>query len=350
MLAATAALVLPACGGCDSDTTSDGVGDGDRVGVSLITRDSVNPYFVAMHKGAKEDAGRHGVDLTVTSGRAADDEAGQIEAIQDAIATRQDGILITPNGPAVNSAIRQARDAGLYVIALGTPPDPAETVDITFASDTFRAGELVGQWTAAQLGGNKATIAVLDLFSERIAPLDDKRREGFLAGMGIDTKAGKQNGNAATSGRYRRGEYELICDESTQDADDAGRSAMERCLAKSKDINVVYAVTEFSANGAYEALQATGTATSPIIVSADGSCGGVEMVKGSIIGAAAQQYPQKMAALGMQAIATFAREKTEPTRSEGLDFVDTGVSLVTDKPVANLASITSDEASEVCWG
>jgi fructose transport system substrate-binding protein len=57
-----------------------------------------------------------------------------------------------------------------------------------------------------------------------------------------------------------------------------------------------------------------------------------------------------MAALGLQAIATFVREKTEPTRSEGLDFFDTGVALVTDKPVANLASITSDEASEVCWG
>ena len=50
-------------------------------------------------------------------------------------------------------AIKKARDAGLFVIALDTPPDPADTVDITFATDNFQAGELIGKWAAAQLGG-----------------------------------------------------------------------------------------------------------------------------------------------------------------------------------------------------
>ncbi|RYZ32068.1 MAG: sugar ABC transporter substrate-binding protein, partial [Propionibacteriaceae bacterium] len=34
----------------------------------------------------------------------------------------------------------------------------------------------------------------------------------------------------------------------------------------------------------------------------------------------------------------------------GLDFFDTGVALVTDKPVDGLDSITSDAASKICWG
>ncbi len=66
--------------------------------------------------------------------------------------------MITPNEPGVNSALDAAKQAGLYVIALDTPPDPADTVDITFATDVFKAGELIGKWTAAQLNGKTANI------------------------------------------------------------------------------------------------------------------------------------------------------------------------------------------------
>jgi fructose transport system substrate-binding protein len=33
-----------------------------------------------------------------------------------------------------------------------------------------------------------------------------------------------------------------------------------------------------------------------------------------------------------------------------LDFQDAGVSLVTDKPVEGVDSITSAEAEKICWG
>ena len=38
----------------------------------------------------------------------------------------------------------------------------ATAVDITFATDNFRAGQLIGQWAAGQLDGEKATIAMLE--------------------------------------------------------------------------------------------------------------------------------------------------------------------------------------------
>ena len=132
-VAATAGLLtLAACGGSDDKS---GSSTEKKIGVSLITKDSTNPFFVAMQKGAKEEATKNNVDLTVASGKADGDEQGQVQAIENAIAQGQKGILITPNGPGVNSAIKKARDAGLYVIALDTPPDPADTVDITFATD-----------------------------------------------------------------------------------------------------------------------------------------------------------------------------------------------------------------------
>ncbi len=163
------------------------VPEGDTVAVTLITKDSVNPFFVAMQEGAKAAAEKDNVTLTVAAGKEDGDEDGQVQAIENAISRGDKGILITPNGPGVNPAITKAREAGLFVIALDTPPDPADTVDITFATDNFKAGELIGKWTAAQLGGKEATIAMLDLFNDKIVSVDYNRDQGFLTGMGIDT-------------------------------------------------------------------------------------------------------------------------------------------------------------------
>ena len=36
--------------------------------------------------------------------------------------------------------------------------------------------------------------------------------------------------------------------------------------------------------------------------------------------------------------------------TEGLDFFNTGVALVTDKPADGVESIDSTEAAAICWG
>jgi len=85
-------------------------------------------------------------------------------------------------------------------------------------------------------------------------------------------------------------------------------------------------------------------------VSIDGGCTGVNEVKEGILGATSQQYPGKMASLGMEAIVKLAKSGTKPTVSSGLDFFNTGSQLVTDKPVDGLTSISTDDAAKVCWG
>jgi fructose transport system substrate-binding protein len=352
--AVSAALAVSACGG-GSDSGSGGGGGGgggggDKVGVSLITKDSTNPFFVAMQKGAKADAAKNNVELTVASGKQDGDEQGQVQAIENAIAKGEKGIVITPNGPGVNSALKEARDSGLYVIALDTPPDPPDTVDITFATDNFKAGELIGQWAKAQMKGKPATIALLDLFNDKVVSVDYNRDQGFLTGMGIDTKDKKRNGDEAKTGNYDGGSYTIVCNEPTQGAETGGRTAMENCLTKNPDINLVYTINEPSALGAYNALKAGGKEKDVTIVSVDGGCDGVENVKSGVIGATSQQYPLKMAQLGVEAIAKYAKEGTTPTTSPGLEFFDTGVALVTDKPVPGVKSITSAEGLKVCWG
>ena len=98
--AASAAASAPAAGG--------------DVAVSLITKNQTNPFFVAMAAGAKKAAEANGVTLTLASGKDDTDVAGQVTAIENAVAQGQKGILITPAGPGVNDAITAARAAGLW--------------------------------------------------------------------------------------------------------------------------------------------------------------------------------------------------------------------------------------------
>jgi fructose transport system substrate-binding protein len=346
-LLATTVLSLTACGGSSTEGTP--AGTDEKVAVTLITKDNTNPFFVAMQEGAKEAATKDNADITIAFGKEDGDEDGQVQAIEDAIVRGDKGILITPNGPGVNPAIKKAKDQGLFVIALDTPPDPADTVDITFATDNFKAGELIGKWTAAQLGGKKATIALLDLHNDKIVSVDYNRDQGFLTGMGIDVKDKMKNGDEDKSGKYSGGDYQIVCNEPTNGTQDQGKTAMETCLSKSNDINVVYSINEPAGAGGAAALKAAGVKNA-LVVSVDGGCEGVASVKSGVLGATSQQYPLKMAQLGVDAITKIARGGEKPAVSPGLDFYDTGVALVTDKPATGVESIDTTKGSDLCWG
>src|SRR5215203_4412966 len=331
-LAAAASLALAACGGGGDTGTpgaegTEGGGGGEDVAVTLITKTSTNPFFIAMQEGAKAAGEKNGVTITTAAGKADGDTDTQVKAIEAAVARGDKGILITPAAEGVNSAIEQARDQGLYVIALDTPPNPPDTVDITFATDNFKAGELIGKWAAGQMDGKKATIAMLDLFNDKIVSVDVNRDQGFLTGMGIDVKDKQKNG-------------------------DEDKTAMENCLSKSKDINLVYSINEPSGGGGAEALKDAGIKDA-IVVSVDGGCDpGLKLVKEGTIGATSQQYPVKMAELGVDAIKKIADSdgQDKPEVTPGLDFYDTGVALVTDKKVEGVDSISVAEGEKLCWG
>ena len=57
-----------------------------------------------------------------------------------------------------------------------------------------------------------------------------------------------------------------------------------------------------------------------------------------------------MAQRGVDALTTIARGGEAPAVTPGLEFYDTGVALVTDKPATGVDSITSAEGAEICWG
>jgi fructose transport system substrate-binding protein len=85
-------------------------------------------------------------------------------------------------------------------------------------------------------------------------------------------------------------------------------------------------------------------------VSVDGGCPGVENVKKGVIGATSQQYPLKMAEMGVNAIVEYAETEKKPEPTPGKDFVDTGVTLITDDPQDGVESKDTAYGLDNCWG
>ena len=223
----------------------------------------------------------------------------------------------------------QARDAGLLVIALDTPLDPIDAADATFATDNFLAGELIGQWAAAQLGDDAANakIAMLDLAVSQ-PTVGVLRDQGFLQGFGIDLGDPNMWGD--------EDDARIVGNDVTAGNEEGGRTAMENLLAVDADINVVYTINEPAAAGAYEALRSIGREDDVLIVSVDGGCPGVQNIAEGVIGATSMQFPLLMASLGIDAIKAWAETGEKPQNTEGLDFYNTGVELITDEPVEGM--------------
>ncbi len=316
----------------------------DGVGACLITKTDTNPFFVKMKEGATAKAGELGVNLKTYAGKIDGDSESQVAAIETCIADGAKGILITPSDSAgIVPSVKKARDAGLLVIALDTPLDPADAADATFATDNFLAGELIGKWAAATLGdkAKDARIAFLDLAPSQ-PTVDVLRDQGFMKGFGIDLKDANKIGD--------EDDARIVGHDITNGNEEGGRKAMENLLQKDPGVNVVYTINEPAAAGAYEALKSVGMEKNALIVSVDGGCPGVKNVEAGVIGATSQQYPLLMAALGVEAIAAFAKDGTKPKPTEGKSFFDTGVSLVTAKPAAGVDSIDVKAGTDKCWG
>src|SRR6266540_2547847 len=185
------ALLASGCAG----RSSSGGSSGGQVQVGLITKTETNPFFVKMKEGASKEAAAKGAKLLTAAGKFDTDNASQVTAIENMVAAGVKGILITPSDTkAIVPAIQKARDKGVEVIALDTPTDPQSAVDALFATNNYDAGLLIG-FGAANVDQNATQLAT-----------------------------GSQ----------------VACSQDTQGDQAKGQTAMENCLQKAPDINLVY--------------------------------------------------------------------------------------------------------------
>ena len=304
--------------------------------IGLITKTETNPFFVKMKEGAAAAAKAKGAKLLSGAGKTDGDNAGQVTAMENMIAGGAKTILITPSdSKAIIPAIKKAQQKGVMVIALDSPTDPMEATDALFATDNYKAGVLIGQYAKVALGDKKPVIATLDLFPGH--PVGAQRHNGFLKGFGLAANDARSNELSKPA--------EVVCMADTDGNQAKGQTAMENCLQKNPDITLVYTINEPAAAGAYNALKKAGKDKAVMIVSVDGGCDGVKDVAAGKIAATAQQYPLKMAAMGVEAGVEYARSGKKVS-----GYTDTGVTLIANKAVAGVDSKDAKVGADLCWG
>jgi fructose transport system substrate-binding protein len=296
--------------------------------IGLITKDVTNPFFVKMRAGATAQAKKLGAQLIYAAGKNSSDNASQITAIENMVTAGVKGILITvADAKAENAAIAKARKAGVLVIALDSPTSPTTAVDALFATNNLNAGILIGKYARAATKGKTVTIAMLDEHAG--SSVGALRHNGFTQGFGI-----------------KNNDKQIVCVANGGGDTPDSQTAMENCLQKNPDINVVYTINEPSAAGAWTALKNAGKSTGDVtIVSVDGGCAGVRNVKAGIIDATSQQYPLLMASRGVAAVVTYAKSGKKAT-----GYTDTGVNLIAKTPAPGVPSKSVAYGLANCWG
>ncbi len=325
---ATAALSLTLVGGPARA--------GDIVG--LITKTNTNPFFAKMKEGFEAKAKELRLTPQAYAGKFDGDNDGEVAAIEQLIAAGAKGILLVPSeSTAIVPTVEKARKAGVLVITLDTPLDPVTAADANFATDNFKAGELIGEWAKGRLGAKAKDAKIATLDGDVNKPtVDYLRHNGFLTGFGIRVKNPKQYATSDSP--------QIVGSDVTQGSTEGGRKAMENIIQKADHIDLVYAINEPAAYGGYAALKAAGKDKGALIVAVDGGCQGVKWVKDGIIGATSQQYPLLMAADGVEAVADYIKTGKKP------ESKDTGERLVTDHPVPGVPSISVAGGNEALLG
>jgi len=326
--AALAAACLIVAALTASGASAKPAGASATIKVGLITKDVTNPFFVKMKAGATAQAKKLGATLVYAAGKNSSDNASQITAIENMVTSGVKGILITvADAKAENAAIAKARKAGVLVIALDSPTDPTTAVDALFATNNLNAGILIGKYSRAATKGKPVTIAMLDEHAG--SSVGALRHNGFTKGFGI-----------------KNSDKQIVCVANGGGDTPDSQTAMENCLQKNPDINVVYTINEPSAAGAWTALKNAGKSQSDItIVSVDGGCAGVRNVKAGVIDATSQQYPLLMASRGVAAVVSYAKGGKKAS-----GYTDTGVNLIAKKAAAGVSSKSVGYGLSHCWG
>ncbi|MGW2044359.1 ABC transporter permease/substrate-binding protein [Streptomyces sp. NPDC001858] len=276
-----------------------------KVGLALSTLN--NPFFVQIQSGAKAEAKKLGVDLTVTD--AQNDASQQANQLQNFTGSGYDSIIVNPvDSDAASNSVKAADKADIPVIAVDRGVNKA-TVDTLVASDNVAGGELAAKTVAEKLGGSGKIVILQGQAGTSAAR---ERAAGFAKGL----KA-----------------YPGIKVLAQQPADfdrTKGLDVMSNLLQAHPDVQGVIAANDEMALGAVKALGSK-AGKSVQVVGFDGTPDGLKAVKSGTLYASVAQQPSQLGKIAVEnALKALQGEKVS-------EMVKVPVKVVTKENVAGFS-------------
>ncbi|MCQ9185206.1 substrate-binding domain-containing protein [Streptomyces sp. IBSBF 2953] len=276
-----------------------------RIGLALSTLN--NPFFVQIQSGAKAEAKKLGVDLTVTD--AQNDASQQANQLQNFTSSGYDSIIVNPvDSDAASNSVKAADKAKIPVVAVDRGVNKAP-VDALVASDNVAGGELAAKTVAEKLGG---TGKIVILQGQAGTSAARERAAGFAKGL----KA-----------------YPGIQVLAQQPADfdrTKGLDVMSNLLQAHPDVQGVIAANDEMALGAIKALGSK-AGKSVQVVGFDGTPDGLKAVEQGTLYASVAQQPSQLGRIAVDnALKALRGKKVEET-------VKVPVKVVTEANVAGFS-------------
>jgi ABC-type sugar transport system substrate-binding protein len=272
------------------------------VKLGFITKFPVDFYFTLVNGAKTWQKSHKNVSVMYAQGKAATDDAGEIAAIQNMIASGVKGIAITPTSPAVISALNKAVKAGIKVVLMDNDLPTWKSKTSVVATNNLKGGQLAGTFLASKL---KAGDSLGILEGVPGVPALDDRVTGMLAGLG------------ATKGKIKIvSKLETDCDQTK------GAQAAQTMLTANPKLTAIYSACGPPALGAIQSIKNAG-AKGITLVGFDGSPDEITAIKAGTEAASVAQHPAKIGSLGIATLYNAVSGKKVPKN------VDTGTTLIT---------------------
>jgi ABC-type sugar transport system substrate-binding protein len=273
------------------------------VKLGFVTKFPVDFYFILVG-GAKSWAKTHkNVSVMYAQGKSATDDAGEIAAIQNMVASGVKGIAITPTSAAVIPALTKAVKSGVKVVLMDNDLPTWKQKTSVVATNNLVGGKLAGKWLSAKLKAGD-TLGILEGVPG-VSALDD-RVNGMLSGLG-STKATIKIVS----------KLETDCDQTK------GAQAAQTMLTANPNLTAIYSACGPPALGAIQSIKNAGKTGSIMLVGFDGLTDEVKAIKAGTENATVAQHPSKIGSLGIATLYAAVSGKKVAKN------VDTGTSLIT---------------------
>lgn len=166
------------------------------IGISLGSMG--NPFFVALAKGAEDQAKKVNPNVKVTAVGFDYDLGKQFTQIDNFIAAGVDMILLNPgDANALEPAIKKAQAAGILVVAVDTA---AKGADLTVTTNNVQAGEIACQYIVDKLGGKGDVIIQNGPQVSAVVDRVNGCKSVFAKAPGIKVLSSDQDGKGSRDG------------------------------------------------------------------------------------------------------------------------------------------------------
>ena len=267
-----------------------------RVRVGMTCMDLTNPFFKLICDVMREEAGRHGYELSCLDG--GNDAARQNTQLNDLVAQGVSAIFLNPaDSRAAGEGVRRAHAAGIPVFTFDVQLTDEAARDLVVAhigSDNFQGGELAAA-SMLEVTGDHGQIAVIsypEINSGRL------RVDGFRGYL--KSHASRLEIVAELSGRGNRSD---------------GYATATDILQAHPGIVGLFAINDPSALGARAAVVKAGREKQITVVGFDASPAGKQAVFERALFDSPQQFPRQMAKGTVELLVKYLQGEEVPPRT-----------------------------------